>query len=320
VLVNAASQSASLTLNPSSTFVNEGTSTTLTAVLRDALGNIVTGATITWSSSDNQVASVSTTGVVTGVHAGSAVITASGNGLTATSSVTVSVPGQYAAPDLASTNLEAGSSSPFTDTNGSSTGNSYVTLMNDPTGQFGGKVARFRFNRTSTAASVDVNRALSFTHPTGVGLGQTVFMRGHVLIPTPASNMSKAMRKLIYVQRQPNDASFAVIKANGNTLKAEITGNRVFSGGAFPYDRKVSIEIQITANSAIGVADGIFRIWKDGVLVVDRSDVLWLTSTSKFKEIKFGQQTQHELHDATILFDEYRYWDNLAVSTRRIGP
>jgi hypothetical protein len=152
-----------------------------------------------------------------------------------------------------------------------------------------------------------------------VGLGRTIFIAGDVLIPTPAANMAKAMRKLIYVQRDNNDASFCVIKANGNSLKAEITGSRLFSAGAFPFDHEVNIEVQITANSALGVADGVFRIWNDGTLALDRADIEWLTSTAPFAEIKIGQQTQHEQNDKTVLFDEFRYWDNLVVSTQRIG-
>jgi hypothetical protein len=217
------------------------------------------------------------------------------------------------------TTFDTGSSAPFVDTNGSATGNQHINIMDDPTGQFVGKVARYRFQRTG--GSVDVNRALTYTLSPGdaVGLGKTIFMRGEVLIPTPQPNMANAMRKLIYVQRATNDASFAVIKATGNTLKVEITGNRIFSGGSLPYDGRVALEVQITANSALGVADGILRVWKNGALVIDRSDVLWLTTTAPFKEIKFGQQTQHEQNDATIMFDEYRYWDNLAVSAQRIG-
>ena len=65
----------------------------LTATIRDALGNILTGRQVTWSSSNTSVASVSpTTGPTTTVTAndrGSATITAASEGKTGTASVTV---------------------------------------------------------------------------------------------------------------------------------------------------------------------------------------------------------------------------------------
>jgi hypothetical protein len=198
-------------------------------------------------------------------------------------------------------------------------------IMNDPTGKFGGKVAQMRFARLSTTLSADVNRSLRYVHSPGIGFGQTVFLRGHVLIPTPQANMAAAQRKLFYIQRQQNDLSFAFLKAEGSVaggqpLKIEITGNKVFHAGDILFDHKTSIEIQITTNSAVGALDGVLRIWVDGNLVLDKPGIDFLTTSAPFVKFMYGQQTQHQLNDKTILFDEYRYWDNLALSTKRIGP
>ena len=221
---------------------------------------------------------------------------------------------------LASTNFDRGNSAPFVGANGTTTGNQDIVIMDDPTGQFEGKVARIEFRRSAPRQGPDVNRALRYTVRPGVGLGETVFLRGDVLIPTPQPGMESAMRKLIYVQRQPNDQSFAVIKADGRGLKAEITRNRVFHAGAnsFPFDRKIRLEVQITTNSIAGMADGALRIWTNGNLVVNESNVMWLNSDRPFKVFMFGQQTQHKRMDRKVLFDEFRYWDNLAIATKRI--
>jgi uncharacterized protein YjdB len=64
----------------------------LTATLRDANGNVLTGRTVTWSTSNANVATVSATGRVTAVAAGSAVITATSEGKSGTASVTVREP------------------------------------------------------------------------------------------------------------------------------------------------------------------------------------------------------------------------------------
>jgi len=224
-------------------------------------------------------------------------------------------------PDIASTDFERGNSAPFEGANGSTKGNQHITIMDDPTGLLDGKVARIEFRRTLPRQAPDVNRALRYRVNRGIGLGETVFFRGDIVIPRPDPNMASAMRKLFYIQRQPNDNSFAVIKADGQSLRAEITRHRVFNAGpnSFPFDKRVSLEVQITTNSGPGVPDGTFRVWKDGVVVIEANDVVWLTTAKPFKVFMFGQQTQHKKADRQVMFDEVRYWDNIAISTKRIG-
>jgi uncharacterized protein YjdB len=57
--------------------------------MKDALGNVLTGRTVSWGSSNSAVATVSQTGLVTGVAAGSATITATSETKSGTSTVTV---------------------------------------------------------------------------------------------------------------------------------------------------------------------------------------------------------------------------------------
>jgi len=79
----------SIDLSPSSGEVAIGKTTTLKATARDASGNVLAGRTINWTSSSANVASVDGNGVVTGVAAGTATITAASEGKTATASITV---------------------------------------------------------------------------------------------------------------------------------------------------------------------------------------------------------------------------------------
>lgn len=69
-----------------------GATTTATATLRDASGNVLSGRAMSWSSNNSGVATVSATGVVTAVSAGTAGITAASEGRSGTASVTVVVP------------------------------------------------------------------------------------------------------------------------------------------------------------------------------------------------------------------------------------
>src|SRR5438132_1312977 len=80
---------ATVTLTPGSATLNEGQTLQLTATLKDANGNVLTGRSITWSSSNGSAATVNATGLVTGVLAGSATITATSEGQSGTSAITV---------------------------------------------------------------------------------------------------------------------------------------------------------------------------------------------------------------------------------------
>jgi Bacterial Ig-like domain (group 2) len=64
----------------------------LTATVKDASGAILTGQSVTWASSSSGVATVSSTGLVSGVAAGSATITATSNGKQGQATVTVTAP------------------------------------------------------------------------------------------------------------------------------------------------------------------------------------------------------------------------------------
>ncbi|WP_439643263.1 beta strand repeat-containing protein, partial [Gemmatimonas sp.] len=72
---------ASVTATLSPTSVAVGATSTGTAVTRDASNNVLTGRTITWATSNTAVATVNGSGVVTGVSAGSATITATSEGV-----------------------------------------------------------------------------------------------------------------------------------------------------------------------------------------------------------------------------------------------
>jgi uncharacterized protein YjdB len=79
----------SVTVQPQAPSVVIGANVQLSATVRDVNGAIVTDRVVTWSSNNTSVAIVSTSGVVTGVAAGSAIITATSEGKSGTSTVNV---------------------------------------------------------------------------------------------------------------------------------------------------------------------------------------------------------------------------------------
>src|SRR6266513_1669900 len=84
---------ASVKVTPATVSLLRGTTVQLTATTTDSAANVLSGRTISWSSSDSAVAKVSAGGLVTSVVAGSASITATSEGQSGTVAVTVtSVP------------------------------------------------------------------------------------------------------------------------------------------------------------------------------------------------------------------------------------
>ncbi len=80
---------ASVSVTPGSATINVGQTVDFNAQPRDADGNALSGRAVTWTSSNTAVATVNGNGLVTGVAAGSATITAASEGATGTATVTV---------------------------------------------------------------------------------------------------------------------------------------------------------------------------------------------------------------------------------------
>jgi len=83
---------ASVAVTPGSVSQTTGGTQQFAATLKDATGNVLTGRTITWTSSNAAIAAVNGSGLETAVAAGSATVTATSGGITGTASVTVTAP------------------------------------------------------------------------------------------------------------------------------------------------------------------------------------------------------------------------------------
>jgi len=101
---------ATVTVSPSSATVLIGATTQLTATTKDLLGTVLTGRDIAWTSSNSAVATVSSTGLVTGVATGSVTITATSEGKTGTSAITVQAPVATVTVTPASASVKKGNS------------------------------------------------------------------------------------------------------------------------------------------------------------------------------------------------------------------
>ena len=115
---------ASVTVTPASASVNEGNTVQLTATPKDVNGNPLSGRVVTWASSNTSVATVSSSGLVTGKVAGSAMITATSEGQSGTSAITVvHVPVASVTVSPSSASVPAGSALQLTATPKDAAGN-----------------------------------------------------------------------------------------------------------------------------------------------------------------------------------------------------
>src|SRR2546422_655211 len=89
---------ASVTLAPSSASLHVGDTVRLTATPWDSAGNILTARNIAWTSDSSAVATVTSSGLVRAVAAGSSTIRATSEGKTGTAAVTVTASGGGIAP------------------------------------------------------------------------------------------------------------------------------------------------------------------------------------------------------------------------------
>jgi uncharacterized protein YjdB len=114
---------AAVIVSPSSANVIIGNNLQLAAETRDANSNVLTGRTVTWSSSAPSIATVSASGLVTSVALGSVTITATSEGKAGTSSISVvPVPVAIVTVSLASTSITVGQGTQATATTRDSTG------------------------------------------------------------------------------------------------------------------------------------------------------------------------------------------------------
>jgi len=78
-----------IVVTPRDPTIDVGKTVQLVATLTDKQGNVLTGRTVTWTSSDPSRATVSNTGLVSGIKGGTVTITASSGGKSGTTNVRV---------------------------------------------------------------------------------------------------------------------------------------------------------------------------------------------------------------------------------------
>ncbi|MEI6740566.1 MAG: Ig-like domain-containing protein [Gemmatimonadaceae bacterium] len=170
---------ASVTVTPATASVIIGNSRELTATVKDGQGNVLTGRSVTWSSSNGAIVSVSSVGVINALALGGATITASVEGVQGTSAITV-IPVPVASVTLSPTSasLAVGATQQFTATANDANGNvltgrtvswtlDNATVASVSSGGLLTAVAAGNATLTATVGGVSATAAITVTASSG---------------------------------------------------------------------------------------------------------------------------------------------------------
>ena len=270
---------ASVTVSPAEVTLGIGGTQQFAAALRDANGNLLTGRTVVWTSSNDLVAAVTSTGLVTGLTVGTATLTATSEGRSGTATVTVALVSTAGWPNepagLALLSDRAWGTLSFLGWGFDDPGVAQMSIVSDPTAPHSpSSVYQFLYPQGMAAGAAG---GLQWYYTTRNELFIGMYFKYSSDWQQTGSNLTK----LFYVYQRSGDnrqASFMVM--NGPT------------GG--PYDLRISnepdgglwwtqnvnnvrivpgqwhrLELYMKKASASGVADGVVRWWVDGVLAAN---------------------------------------------------
>ncbi|HJP85487.1 MAG TPA: Ig-like domain-containing protein, partial [Gemmatimonadaceae bacterium] len=210
---------ATVTVNPASATLVLGTTANqqLSAVAKDANGNVLSGRAVTWSSNASGVASVDANGLVTAVSPGSAIITAASEGKTGTSTITVSVaPVASVSVALSPSSVTAGGTSQATATTRDANGN-VVT----------GRVVTWSSDNTAVA-NIDANgHVITLSAGTANIIATSEGKAGSALltvtaIPVATVLVSPSSATLVLGITPTQQLGALTKDANGNTLTGRV--------------------------------------------------------------------------------------------------
>jgi len=153
---------ATVTVSPASASVVAGQTAQLAATTRDASGNVLTGRSIVWTSSNGSVATVSGSGLVTGVTAGSATITATSEGQSGSAAMTVTSPPPPSPATVTDLGISAVTDSSVTLS---------FTEVTDGTGSPASYDVRYAVGTISWGSATEVSRGTCATPVAGTAIG-----------------------------------------------------------------------------------------------------------------------------------------------------
>ena len=202
----------SVTIVPNGATIDSGKTVTLTATVRDSAGNALSGRAVSWSNNGSSVATVSQSGVVTGVALGSAPITARSDTASASVIVTVlRVPVASVTVSAANSTIQVGATTTVT------------AVMKDAGNHvLAGRTVRWKSNNIGVATVDSVSGVVTAVAPGTVSIigtseGQTG-STSITVIPIPVATVTISPSNPSVVERLTTRLAAITKDANGNTL------------------------------------------------------------------------------------------------------
>ena len=235
---------ASVEISPTTQSVVAGSATpAFTAVTKDGSGNVLTGRTVTFSSSDPSVATIdATSGVATGVAAGTTTITASSEGKTspgATLTVSPAPVGSVSISPTSQSVLEGGTTPAFTAVTKDGAGNVLT-----------GRVVAFASSNPAVA-TINSNSGVA----TGVSPGTSSITASSEGKTSPAATLTVTQIPVNNVLLSPPSQSVEIGSTVTFTATPRDASNNPLSGRTIFYSS--SDPSIATINSSTGVATGV---------------------------------------------------------------
>jgi hypothetical protein len=314
----------SVTVSPATATISRDESVQLTATPLDASGDPLPDAPVVWTSSSPGVATVGSSGQVTGVAAGTATIRATSGEVWGQAAVTVTVPpppgsrepsGYSMITDRGFTALD--------DAGWRYNTSSYFTIVND-----GGAprscctVGQARYHAGRSGGSGPVTTWTTFS-----GRGNTeLYVSFWLKLSSNWQGHSSGVNKILFAWIHGDASVYLSAQGSGSgTLRPQVRLQAVPDGShnlAWNVNN-VSIErgkwhhweVQLVSNSG-GEKNGVARLWIDGTLALDHRDVRYSSaSQGRIWESLYWSPIWGGMGD-TVQSDMFMWMDHLYASGR----
>jgi len=293
---------ASISVSGAQSPLQVGQSVQLSATVRDANNNAISGASVSWSTSNSSVATVSSSGLVRGVSAGSATITASSGGVSASTTIRVEGASEPTTPpsgNTAWTNEPAGFRV-IEDRDWANGWGSWKTLWNDN--------ARMSIV-TVSGTPFGSNRVVQQLHPRGLSGGGSGTAEANFDIPSSTRGQELYVGVWVRVNPEWDGHSSGINKflwvapggsvqplwlemygQNSNPLRLYVVDqlpggcgggvNPNVTTSNFVRGKWHKVEMYLKFGRSTSERTTL-KVWIDGVLNIDRSDLCTPSSAEK---------------------------------------
>lgn len=323
---------ASVSVSLANGSLTPGQTTQATATTRDASNNVLTGRAISWSSSDNAVATVSGSGLVTAVAVGTASIRATSETITGSANVSVQAQGASNEPS----GMTVVSDRPF---------NALHELgWDEPSnGGSGGKIVQ------DATAPKSPSNILQVTYPAGFQGGgapwdgdspnflyKTVYVSHWSKVSDNwQGHPGSLINKQYYLYTSTDVPSIVIVLhgANADPLVPFIEGQNIVQGGQGSADPQnpdwgpnlgvpaaqtrvtrgqwFHIEL-VAAMNTVGNADGYLDLWLDGVHITHVGGIKFQNSSPSWRSLHYAPVWGGG--GGTVANTMYMYFDHLYFS------